>query len=186
MLCLKDGLKLKRMEEFKGYIQVYTGDGKGKTTAAVGLTIRAIGAGFKVAFIQFFKPGTSSEVKILKSFAPQIYYKNFGRRSFIIGEIKPEFKDLILKGWSEVKNLVNSKDYNIIVLDEIIYALNWGIIDLKEFLEVLKNKPKEVEIVITGRNAPQELIEMANLVTEMKKIKHYIDEGVFARKGIEK
>ncbi len=174
------------MKKFKGYIQIYTGDGKGKTTAAVGLTIRALGAGLKVAFVQFFKPGTSSEIKILKNFSSQVYYKNFGRRKFVIGEITPDFKEIILKGWNEVKTIITSKNYDVVVLDEIIYAVNWEIIDLKEFLEVLKNKPQSVELIITGRNAPEKLIEIADLVTEMKKIKHYIDKGVLARKGIEK
>uniref|UniRef100_A0A7V5XF19 corrinoid adenosyltransferase n=1 Tax=Thermodesulfobacterium geofontis TaxID=1295609 RepID=A0A7V5XF19_9BACT len=163
------------MRQFKGYIQVYTGEGKGKTTAAIGLTIRALGANLKVAFFQFFKPGTSSEVKILKKFYPQLYYKNFGKT-----------KKLILKGWEETRELVKSKSYNILVLDEISYALNWGIIDLNEFLEFLKNKSENLEIVITGRYVPEKILEIADLVTEMKKIKHYYDKGVKSRKGIEK
>ena len=174
------------MKKFKGYIQVYTGEGKGKTTCAVGLTIRAVGARLKVAFFQFFKPDTSSEVNILKSFYPQVYYKNFGKGDFVKNKIDSEIKKLILEGWEETKKLVNSKSYNIIVLDEIIYALNWGIIELKEFLKILQNKPEELEIVITGRSAPDKLIEIADLVTEMKKIKHYYEKGVRARKGIER
>jgi cob(I)alamin adenosyltransferase len=174
------------MRQFKGYIQVYTGEGKGKTTAAIGLTIRALGANLKAAFFQFFKPGTSSEVKILKKFSPQLYYKNFGKRDFVENEVDLKTKKLILKGWKEIKELVKSKSYNILVLDEISYALNWGIIDLKEFLEFLKNKPKNLEIIITGRNVPKEILEIADLVTEMKKIKHYYDKGVKSRKGIEK
>jgi len=174
------------MGQFKGYIQVYTGDGKGKTTAAIGLTIRALGANLKVAFFQFFKPGTSSEVRILKKFSPELYYKNFGKKGFVKNKVDSKIKDLILKGWKEIKELVKSKSYNILVLDEISYALNWEIIDLKEFLEFLKNKPKNLEIVITGRNVPEEILEIADLVTEMKKIKHYYDKGVKSRKGIEK
>lgn len=173
------------MEKFKGYIQVYTGEGKGKTTAAIGLTIRAIGAGMKVAFFQFFKPGTSSEVEVLKKFYPQIYYQAFGKEGFIKEKIDPETKALILKGWEEIKKLLKSGIYNIIVLDEITYALNWGIIDLEEFLEFLKNRSENLEVVITGRHAPKEIIEIADLVTEMKKIKHYYDRGVESRKGIE-
>lgn len=173
------------MKNFKGYTQVYTGDGKGKTTAAIGLTIRALGAGLKVAFFQFFKPGTSSEVNILKNFSPQLYYKAFGKEGFIEEKVDPETKELILKGWKEVKDLVKSGTYNIIVLDEITYALNWKLIDLKEFLEFLKNKPENLELVITGRNAPKEVIEVADLVTEMKKVKHYYEKDVKSRKGIE-
>lgn len=174
------------MKKFKGYIQVYTGDGKGKTTAAIGLSMRAIGAGLKVAFFQFFKTGSSSEIKILKSFYPQIYYKNFGKKGFIKNQRDEKTQKLILQGWEEVKELVKSKLYNIIILDEITYALNLGIIKLKEFLDLLRNKPQDLEIVITGRSAPQELIEVADLVTEMKKIKHYYEKGIKARKGIEK
>jgi len=174
------------MKNFKGYIQVYTGEGKGKTTAAIGLTIRALGAGLKVAFFQFFKPGTSSEVEILKRFFPQLLYKAFGKEEFIKGKIDPEIRELTLKGWEEVKELAKSGTYNIIVLDEITYALNWGIIDLEEFLEVIKNKPDNLEIIITGRQAPQEIIEVADLVTEMRKVKHYYEKGVKSRKGIEK
>ncbi len=170
----------------KGYIQVYIGDGKGKTTAAIGLTIRAIGAGLKVAFFQFFKTGSSSEVKILKSFYPKIYYKNFGKKGFIKDQINEKTKNKVLQGWEELKELVKSRTYNIIVLDEISFALDWGIIGLKEFLDFLKNKPEDLEIIITGRSAPQELIEIADLVTEMKKIKHYYEKGIKARKGIEK
>ena len=174
------------MKDFKGYIQVYTGEGKGKTTAAVGLTVRAIGAGLKVAFFQFFKPGTSSEVKILKNFYPQLYYKNFGKKDFIKEKVSLEVRELTLKGWEEVKELVKANIYNIIVLDEITYAINWGIIDLKEFLEVLRNKSENLEIVITGRYAPKEIIEIADLVTEMENIKHYYKKGVKSRKGIER
>lgn len=173
------------MGNFKGYIQVYTGEGKGKTTAAIGLTIRALGAGLKVAFFQFFKPGTSSEVDILKRFFPQLLYKAFGKEEFIKEKIDPEIRELILKGWEEVKELAKSGTYNIIVLDEITYALNWGIINLKEFLEFLKNKPEDLEVIITGRFAPEKIIEIADLVTEMKKIKHYYNKDVKSRKGIE-
>lgn len=174
------------MEDLKGYIQVYTGDGKGKTTAAIGLAIRALGAGLKVAFFQFFKPGTSSEVNILKSLSPQLYYKAFGKEGFIKKKVDLEIKEHILKGWEEVKELVKSGCYNIIVLDEITYALNWRLIDLKEFLDFLKNKPDNLEVIITGRKAPKEVIDMADLVTEMKMIKHYYEKGEKARKGIEK
>ncbi len=174
------------MKNFKGFIQVYTGDGKGKTTSAIGLTIRALGAGFKVAFFQFFKPDTSSEVKILKSFSPQLYYRSFGKAKFIKGNFDPEIEKLTLEGWEEVKKLVKSANYNIIVLDEIVYALNWGIISLEEFLEVIKNKPENLEIILTGRHAPKKVIEIADLVTEMRKVKHYYEKGVKSRKGIER
>lgn len=170
----------------KGFIQVYTGDGKGKTTAVVGLAIRALGAGLKIAFLQFFKPDTSSEVLVLKQFEPKLFYQNFGGKKFVKGKVGESLKEDILKGWELAKNLIKEGKYDVVVLDEIFYALNWKIIELKEFLEVLKEKADKVEVVLTGRNVPQEVLEVADLVTEVKKIKHYFDKGVLARKGIEK
>ncbi|RLG11170.1 cob(I)yrinic acid a,c-diamide adenosyltransferase [Candidatus Pacearchaeota archaeon] len=170
----------------KGYIHLYTGDGKGKTTAALGLTIRAVGAGLKVAFFQFFKDGTSSEVKILKKLSPQVCYKNFGKKGFYRDKIPSDLERKLKEGWEEVKKMVKSKEYNIIVLDEITHVLNKGIINLEEFINFLKEKPEDIEIILTGRDASAKLIEIADLVTEAKKIKHYFDKGVKARKGIEK
>jgi len=172
----------------RGFIQVYTGEGKGKTTAAVGLTIRALGAGLKVAFLQFFKPETSSEVKVLKGFAPQLFYASFHHGGFVSQrkDLPDDLKEEILKGYQLFQDLLASARYDLLVLDEVTYALTWGIISLKDFLETLKNKPKEVEVVITGRGAPQELLEVAHLVTEMRPLKHYYDKGVRARWGIEK
>ncbi len=172
--------------EFRGFLQVYTGNGKGKTTAAVGLSIRAIGAGLKVAFFQFFKPGDSSEVHILKSFDSEVLYKNFGSKGFVKGNVTEELKNLVIKGWEEAKQTILSRKYQLVILDEFTYALNWDICSLDEVLDFLKTKPKDVEVVITGRNAPEKLIDVANLVTLMKKVKHYFDEKIPARKGIEK
>lgn len=174
------------MEDLLGFIQVYTGDGKGKTTAAVGLAIRALGAGLRVAFLQFFKPDTSSEVSVLKKFEPKLFYQNFGKQKFVRGKVSEELKEEILKGWNLAKELIKKGDYEVIILDEIFYALNWGIINLYEFLEVLKEKAPKTEVVLTGRKVPEEILEIADLVTEVKKVKHYFDKGVLARKGIEK
>ena len=171
----------------RGFIHLYFGDGKGKTTSAIGLAIRALGAGLKVAFFQFFKPGNSSEVKIFKTFYPNLYYASFHHGGFVKDkEISKELKEKILEGYALFKGLLSSKAYDVIILDEFVYALTWNIIDLEEFLEVLKNKPLEIEIVITGREPPLALIEASDLVTEMKMIKHYFQRGVKARWGIEK
>jgi len=171
----------------RGFIHLYFGEGKGKTTSAIGLSIRALGAGLKVAFLQFFKPGNSSEVKILKNFYPHLLYAFFHSGSFVRGKnINEELVKKIHEGYAFFKEILFQKNYDLIVLDEVLFALNWNIIDLDEFLEVLKNKPLEIEIVITGREAPKPLIEVAHLVTEMKMIKHYFKEGVKARWGIEK
>lgn len=169
-----------------GYIQVYTGEGKGKTTAAVGLAIRALGAGLKIAFFQFFKPQTSSEVKILKTFSPQLFYANFHTKGFVKGEPSSTLKEEILKGFYLFEKLLKENSYDVYILDEFVYALNWNIIELEKFLTLLKEKPKRAEIILTGRKAPQALIEVADLVTEMKLVKHYFDKGVKARCGIEK
>lgn len=166
-----------------GFIQVYTGDGKGKTSAAVGLTIRAVGAGLKVAFFQFLKGGFSSEVKVLKALS-SVWYQNYGFSEIPV-KVTSELKEILKKGWEDFKRLLFSREYNIIVLDELTYVLNWKVIDTEEWIRVLKQKPKEVELIITGRDAPKELIEIADLVTEMKNIKHYYEKGVQARKGIE-
>lgn len=170
----------------KGFIQVYTGSGKGKTTAAIGLAIRALGAGLRVAFLQFFKPGTSSEVKILKTFSPQLLYAHFHKEGFVKGKPSSSLKEEILKGYSFFKELLKKREFDVIILDEIVYALNWDIIDLEDFLKTLKEKPEEIEIVITGREAPEALLQEADLVTIMVSYKHYFEKGIPARTGIEK
>lgn len=170
----------------KGYIQIYTGYGKGKTTAAVGLTIRALGAGLKVAFLQFFKPATSSEIKILKQFSPQLFYANFHTEGFVKGAPSEALKREIEKGVQLFKRLLEENSYDLCVLDEFTYALNWKIIDLERVLNLLREKPKNMEIVITGREASEELLSLADLVTVMHPLKHYFEKGVEARWGIEK
>jgi len=174
------------MEWGRGYVQLYIGEGKGKTTAALGLTIRAIGAGLKVAFFQFFKPPTSSEVKVLKGFFPQVFYKSFHSGGFVKGKPSQELIEEIRKGWKSALEVAEEGKYQVLVLDELTYALNWDIITEIELLSFLHKKPTALEVVITGRYAPQSLIDAANLVTEMKMIKHYFDCGVPARLGIEK
>lgn len=171
----------------RGFVHLYFGNGKGKTTSAVGLAIRALGAGLKVAFLQFFKPGNSSEVKILRNFSPNLFFVSFHHAGFVNKEnISEKLKEKILEGYNLFKDLLLSKNYNLIILDEFVYAINWNIIKLEDFLQVLKNKPLEIEIVITGREVPEALIEVSDLVTEMRMIKHYFQKGVKARWGIEK
>jgi cob(I)alamin adenosyltransferase len=174
------------MEWGRGYVQLYIGEGKGKTTAALGLTIRAIGAGLKVAFFQFFKPPTSSEVKVLESFYPQVLYQNFHAGGFVMGNLSQELIEEIRRGWKKALEVAEKREYQVLVLDELTYALNWGIISENELISFLQKKPSPLEVVITGRYAPQSLIDEADLVTEMKLIKHYFDCGVPARLGIEK
>jgi len=169
----------------KGYIHVYTGNGKGKTTAALGLALRAVGAKKKVFFAQFIKGIIYSEIEAIQKFVPGITIKQYGLGCFIIE--KPTEADIhaALRGLVEVTDILKSGKYDVIVLDEATIALHYQLFSIDEFLDILKKKNPKTEIVVTGRYAPQELIEMADLVTEMNEVKHYYTKGVEARKGIE-
>ncbi len=169
----------------KGYIQVYTGNGKGKTTAALGLALRAIGAGKKVFIGQFVKGMHYSELDAIRNNLKDIEIKQYGLDCFIVNE--PEEKDIIAakNGLEEMKNVILSASYDVVIMDELNIALYYKLFEINEVLDILKNKPSHVEIVITGRYAPEPIIEIADLVTEMKEVKHYYQQGVEARKGIE-
>lgn len=169
----------------KGYVQVYTGNGKGKTTASFGLALRASGAGLKVFIGQFCKGQDYSELKAFKNL-PNVILKQFGTPKFIFGKPSEEDYERASKAFNEVKKIIQSGDYDIVILDEANIAMNLGLISVDEFIDTIKKRPSHVEIVITGRNAPEEILEIADLVTEMKEIKHYYSKGVQARKGIEK
>ena len=169
----------------KGYIQVYTGNGKGKTTAAIGLSIRAVGAGKKVFFAQFVKGQIYSEVKSFQRFLPQITIKQYGLDCFIYNKPKQEDIDIARKGFQEVSEIILSGKYDVVVLDEANIAIYYNLFSVEELIDVLKRKPEQTEIIITGRYAADKLIEFADLVTEMKEIKHYYNRGIKARIGIE-
>jgi cob(I)alamin adenosyltransferase len=169
----------------KGYIQVYTGNGKGKTTAALGLSLRAVCAGKKVYFAQFIKGMKYSEldaVKYLKGFS----MKQYGRNCFIYNDPTAEDIRLAGEGLKECAEIVASGKYDIVVLDEINIALFFKLFTVEEVIDMLNKKAEGVEVVLTGRYAPQEIIDKADLVTEMKEIKHYYTKGVQARVGIER
>ncbi len=166
------------------YIHIYTGEGKGKTTAAIGLCIRAIGAGWKVLFTQFLKHGQYSEIKTLKRLEPQITVHQFGVGKFVKGKPSKEEIEKANAGLEFIKQQV--VNYDLIVLDEINVAIHFNVISLDKVVNFIKNKPKSTELVLTGRWAKQELIELADLVTEMRPIKHYFQNGVKSRVGIEK
>ncbi len=170
----------------KGFIQVYTGNGKGKTTAAFGLALRAAGAGLKVYFAQFIKGMKYSELESIKKFDDLIILKQYGRDCFI--KKNPEQQDIALaqKGFNEVKEIVLSGKYDIVIMDEITIAIFYRLINEDDLLKLMQNKPEHVELVITGRYATNVIIEQADLVTEMKEIKHYYQKGITARTGIEK
>jgi len=170
----------------QGFIQVYTGNGKGKTTAALGLAIRAAGAKQKVFIGQFLKGKKYSELIALKRVNDFITIEQFGATSFIIK--KPTQKDIdnAQNALKKVSKIIINGKFDLIILDEINCAIQLNLIDLKDVLKILSEKPKHVEIVLTGRDAPMEIIKIADLVTEMKEIKHYFYKGIVARRGIEK
>ncbi len=170
----------------KGYVQVYTGDGKGKTTASLGLCVRAVGAGKRVLLVQFLKKGEFSEIKGLRYFGDRIKIMQFGSGRFVKG--KPEKSDIELasKGLLSAERLMESGTYDIVILDEVNVAVNMGLIDVAEVIKVIKKKPDNVELILTGRYAPKEIVEAADLVTECRMVKHYFQKGVKAREGIEK
>ncbi len=176
----------KKKMKFKGYVQVYTGNGKGKTTAALGQALRALGAGLRVFLGQFLKKGTYSEIKALEIFSPRIEIQQFGRGCFIRGKPTEEDFRLAREGFSLCREKVLSSLYQLVILDELNLVLHFGLLSIDEALDLIRNKPADVELVITGRYAPQPLIDAADLVTEMREIKHYYQKGVKARVGIEK
>ncbi len=169
----------------KGYIQVYTGTSKGKTTAALGLVLRAAGAGLRVFFGQFVKQRRCGEHKALERFSDLVTVKQYGK-GFIRGG-KPGKADFEAaeKGFKDAKEIIASGSYDVVILDEINIAVYYGLVNIDELLEVMERKPEGVELVLTGRYADSRVIEKADLVTEMKEIKHYSSSGVKARAGIE-
>ena len=170
----------------RGYTQVYTGNGKGKTTAAIGLAIRAAGAGLKVFIAQFIKMGDYSEIKALKRFSDLITVEQFGLGRFTNSQPSQEDIAAARAGIERVKNVMISDEYNIIILEEANVAAMLGLFPVEELLKLIIDKPFDKELVITGRGAAPRVIENADLVTEMKEIKHYYQKGVRARLGIEK
>ncbi len=170
----------------KGYFQIYTGDGKGKTTAALGLALRATGADFSVYIAQFIKKGDYSEIKALKRLSDNVLVEQFGEGRFIKGKPDPEDVIAAQKGISRVKEMMASGKYQVIIMDEANVAESIGLIPLSALIEIIETKPKDMELVMTGRSANPELIQRADLVTEMREVKHYYHDGVPARRGIEK
>lgn len=169
----------------RGYVQVYTGNGKGKTTAALGIALRAAGHGLRVYIAQFCKKQTCGEHIALKKLKGFITIKQFGTGKFIKG--KPSAKDIknAQKGFLESLTAIFSGKYDIVILDEMNDAVSIGLIDVERVAEAIDSKPDEIELIITGRNASKKIIQRADLVTDMREIRHYYKNGVKARKGIE-
>jgi cob(I)alamin adenosyltransferase len=169
----------------KGLVQIYTGDGKGKTTAALGLALRACGRDLKVFIAQFAKGMFYGELEALQRFEPQITLHQYGRKTFIHDEPNEEDVRLARAGWREIQEVIARGDCDLLIVDEIGIALHYRLITLEEVRELIRRKPETVELVLTGRKIPEELYPQADLVTEMREIKHYYNAGVQARKGIE-
>jgi cob(I)alamin adenosyltransferase len=169
----------------KGYIQLYTGNGKGKTTAALGLALRAAGAGRKVFIGQFVKGREYSEIKALQNYLPQVEIRQYGRECFIINEPEEEDISIARRGLAEVETIIDEGKYDLVILDEATIAVYYKLFTQDELSAILDKKKEATEIIITGRYATPELIDKADLVTEMKEVKHYYNSGVEAREGIE-
>ncbi|HMA53971.1 MAG TPA: cob(I)yrinic acid a,c-diamide adenosyltransferase [Acidobacteriota bacterium] len=171
-----------------GYLQIYTGNGKGKTTAALGLAFRAAGHGLKTYVAQFLKGQPTGEIEAAKKLAPLIRIEQFGREGFITVKDGPDDEDVsrASAGLARALEAMLSGDYRIIVLDEVNTAVHFKILPEKDVLDFIDRRPPAIELVLTGRYAPAPFVDRADLVTEMKDIKHYFDKGVKAREGIEK
>lgn len=168
----------------KGYIHVYTGNGKGKTTAALGLALRAICAGKKVFIGQFIKGMEYSELKSV-DYLPNLVIEQFGRDCFIYKDPEEEDIRLAKAGLDKCRNILKEGNYDIVILDELNIAIYYNLFTVEEAIEAIKERAPHMEVIITGRYAEEEIIQIADLVTEMEEIKHYYNNGVEARKGIE-
>lgn len=171
----------------QGMIQVYTGDGKGKTTAAIGLAVRAWGRGFKVKIFQFLKnPGGSGEETSLSALTPPLPVYPLGTGRFIINRAPTAYEiEQALSSLNKITTAIRDEDNDLVVIDELSHALNLKLLDLAMVMDLLMQKPPELELVLTGRNMPEPILELADLVTEMKMIKHPFQKGFIAREGIE-
>jgi len=169
----------------EGYVHVITGNGKGKTTSALGLTLRAAGAGFQIFILQFTKKGDYSEIKALDRFSDQVKVEQFGSGRFIGEKPSPEDIQGSHQGLARAREIISSDRYDLVILDEANVAVKLGLIGVQELVDLILRKPSRLELVITGRYASPQIINLADMVTECRALKHYMSKGVPARKGIE-
>ena len=184
---------MERIEFHEGLVQVYTGAGKGKTSAALGLALRATGYGLRVCVIQFLKGSPTGELKSAEKLAPFLQIEQWGRKSsdpdgrawVRKGLVREEDRSMAQKALKRAREIILNKEFDILILDEINVALFFGLLELRQVLELIRAKPAEIELILTGQKAPKEILAAADLVTETVKIKHPFDRGMPARKGIE-
>ncbi|MBE0572706.1 MAG: cob(I)yrinic acid a,c-diamide adenosyltransferase [Ignavibacteriaceae bacterium] len=171
----------------QGFIQIYTGNGKGKSTAAIGQAVRAAGFGLKTYIAQFMKEYPYNELVSLKHLSEWILIEQFGGDEFVYKKELPGKEELAKarNGLQTAREKMSGGEYDIIILDEAIVAIYFKLIRAEELFEFIKMKPESVELILTGRYCPEELIELADLVTEMKEVKHYYQKGITSRRGIE-
>ena len=170
----------------RGLVEVFTGDGKGKTSAAMGIALRALGQKLRVHIIFFMKGNYPYNEKQALAQLPNISFSSYGQDYFVDpNNVKPEEKEQARKGLNKAIEVTNSGKYDVVILDEINLAVSWKLLDIDDVLKLIKNKPKNVELILTGRNADPKLIEVADLVTNMVKVKHPYDKGISARAGID-
>ena len=171
----------------QGFVHIYTGNGKGKSTAAIGQAVRAAGLGLKTYIAQFMKEFPYNELNSLKYLSEWITIEQFGGDEFVYKKELPGEEELAKakKGLQAATEKMLSASYDLVILDEAIVAVYFKLIKTEELIEIINKKPKSVELILTGRYCPKELIELADLVTEMKEIKHYYQRGITSRRGIE-
>ena len=176
---------MKKLEN--GFVQIYTGNGKGKSTAAIGQAVRAAGFGLKTYIAQFMKEYPYNELMSLKYLSQWITIEQFGGDAFVYKKELPgkDELDKAKQGLQKAREKMLNGEYNLIILDEAIVAIYFKLIETNKLVEFIKQKPKNVEIILTGRYCPQVLIDLADLVTEMKEVKHYYQKEVTSRQGIE-
>jgi cob(I)alamin adenosyltransferase len=172
----------------QGLILINTGDGKGKTTAALGTALRAVGDGMRVLMLQFLKGSWRyGELDAVKAFGEKFVLRQMGRGFVKVGgaEAEPEDIRMVEAAWAEGREAINSGEWDMVVLDEINYAISYGMLDAAVVAEALRGKPEKVHVILTGRNADPLLVELADTVTEMREVKHAYQKGIKAQRGIE-
>jgi cob(I)alamin adenosyltransferase len=172
----------------RGLIIVNTGAGKGKTTAAMGTALRAVGNGMKVLMLQFLKGSWHyGELDAVKAFGDNFIMKQLGRGFVKVGgaETDPEDIRMVEEAWQESREAILSGKWDLVILDEINYAISYGMLDPEKVVETLKRKPEMVHVILTGRNAHAKIVEVADTVTEMRQVKHAYEAGILAQRGIE-